>query len=101
MVQRVLAVPQFWTYAAPPVPGKCRLSASAWCYMSWHHLWLQEERSEVLWRSLERVIPDIRARAEVVQIGARGPCCTLTIVIYPISCIVRTSLLILNHAALV
>jgi len=25
----------------------------------------------VLWRSLERVIPDIRRRAEVVQIGAR------------------------------
>lgn len=32
---------------------------------------LQEERSKVLWRSLERVIPDIRQRAEVVQIGAR------------------------------
>jgi hypothetical protein len=25
----------------------------------------------VLWRSLERAIPDIRRRAEVVQIGAR------------------------------
>ena len=34
----------------------------------------------MLWRSLERVIPDIRARAEVVQIGASGPmvpCCVL------------------------
>jgi phytoene dehydrogenase-like protein len=29
----------------------------------------QEERSEVLWRSLERVIPDIRDRAELVQVG--------------------------------
>ena len=31
----------------------------------------------MLWQSLERVIPDIRARAEVVQIGARDPCCVL------------------------
>ncbi len=38
-----------------------------WC----HTRAAQEERAEVLWRSLERVIPDIRRRAEVVQIGAR------------------------------
>lgn len=30
---------------------------------------LQEERSQVLWQSLERVIPDIRDRAELVQVG--------------------------------
>jgi phytoene dehydrogenase-like protein len=30
---------------------------------------LQEERSQCLWRALERVIPDIRARAELVQVG--------------------------------
>lgn len=46
-------------------------------------LWLQEERAEVLWSSLERVIPDIRARAEVVQIGARGPCCVLITLPFP------------------
>eukprot|EP00884_Botryococcus_braunii_P008504 jgi/Botrbrau1/17655/Bobra.0166s0083.1 len=30
---------------------------------------LKEERSQVLWQSLERVIPDIRERAELVQVG--------------------------------
>lgn len=45
----------------------------------------------MLWRSLERVIPDIRARAEVVQIGARGPCCALMTVLTPPPCLSRTS----------
>jgi phytoene dehydrogenase-like protein len=30
---------------------------------------LKEERSQVLWRAVERVIPDIRARAEVTMVG--------------------------------
>lgn len=29
----------------------------------------QEERSQCLWGALERVIPDIRARAEVALVG--------------------------------
>ena len=31
---------------------------------------LQEERSQVLWQALERIIPDIRARAELVLTGS-------------------------------
>jgi len=30
---------------------------------------LKEERSQVLWRAVERVIPDVRARAEVQMVG--------------------------------
>lgn len=30
---------------------------------------LQEERSQCLWQALERVIPDIRSRAEVALVG--------------------------------
>ncbi len=29
----------------------------------------QEERSQVLWRALERAIPDVRERAELVMVG--------------------------------
>ena len=31
---------------------------------------VQEERAEPLWKALERVIPDIRKRAEVTLIGS-------------------------------
>ncbi|EKX32504.1 hypothetical protein GUITHDRAFT_82257 [Guillardia theta CCMP2712] len=33
------------------------------------YLKLKEERSQVLWKAIERVIPDIRSRAELVKVG--------------------------------
>ena len=37
---------------------------------------LKEERSQVLWRAVEKVIPDIRQRTEVELVGwpASSPC---------------------------
>ena len=53
----------------------------------------------MLWRSLERVIPDIRARAEVVQMGAHSPCCALMTALHPTPGLVWIFVLITTHAA--
>ena len=37
---------------------------------------LKEQRSQVLWRAVERVIPDIRERATVEMVGAQRPLST-------------------------
>ena len=34
---------------------------------------LKEERGEVLWKAVERIIPDIRKRAEISMVGSTLP----------------------------
>ena len=53
----------------------CKVSIQAiTSNLGWHtpptECALQEERSQVLWQALERIIPDIRARAELVLTGS-------------------------------